>query len=85
MPDISQMLERMPATTIAEMKPGETIIVAGTKGANADRVTAITLLAGADRFVAMRRAMAARPDASGRQQGPGGNWNLDGMSMIPMQ
>ncbi len=85
MPDLSQMLERMPATTLAEVKPGETILVAGTRSANADRVTAITMLAGAERFVEMRRAMMARAESSGRQQGPGGNWNLDGMSMIPMQ
>jgi hypothetical protein len=85
MPDLGQMLERMPAATIADVPVGDTIIVAGTKGTNAERMTAITMLAGAERFVAMRRAMSARPDASGRQQGPGGSWNMDGMSMIPMQ
>ena len=86
MPDIQQMLERLPQSTLAEVKPGETIIVASTKGAAADHMTAITVLAGADRLIAMRRAMAARAGGSsgGQSSGPGGNWNLGDMSMIPM-
>jgi hypothetical protein len=85
MPDLSQILERAPSTTLAEIKPGDTVLVAGSKG-NADRMTAITMLANAQRFVDMRRAAAARSESSGqRNQGPGGQWNLDSMSMIPIQ
>jgi len=87
MPDIQQMMERLPQAVLADIKPGETILVASTAGA-ADHMTAITVLAGAERLVAMRRAMAARQgggQAAANSAGPGGNWNLDGMSMIPMQ
>jgi len=76
----------LPATTLAEgVKPGETIIVAGTRGASPDKMTAITLLGNAQRFVDMKRAMAARAQAqSGGGNaggGPGGNWNLGEMSI----
>jgi len=86
MPDLGQLLERLPPSTLDDVKPGETVIVASTKGASTDKVTAITMLGNAGRFVEMRRAMAARTEAaSGRNSGsgPGGNWNLGDMSMIP--
>ena len=76
----------LPPSTLADVKPGETIIVAGTRGTATDKVTAITLLANAQRFVDMRRAMAARAQAAGGGQGSSGpatNWNLGEMS-IPM-
>jgi len=85
MPDLNAMMERLPQTSLADIKPGETILVASTAGA-ADHMTAITVLAGAERFVAMRRAMAARQGGQGagaNSAGPAVNWNLDGMSMIP--
>lgn len=74
----------LPPSSLTEVKPGETIIVAGTRGAATDRVTAITLLANAQRFVDMRRAMAARSQAAGGGQGSSGpvaNWNLGEMSI----
>jgi len=80
------MMERLPQATLADIKPGETIIVASTAGA-ADHMTAITVLAGADRIVAMRRAMTARQGGGApgaNSAGPGGNWNLGDMSMMPM-
>jgi hypothetical protein len=83
-PDLAQLFERLPASTVAEVKPGETIIVAGTRGAANDKVTAIKLLANAQRFVDMRRAMAARAQAASggsNNAGPGGNWNLGEMSI----
>jgi hypothetical protein len=84
--DFSQMLERMPPIPLTEIKPGEMIIVAGTVGASPDRVTAVTLLAGADALIAMSQAAASRSqgqNASARSQSMG-NWNLGDMSMIPM-
>jgi len=83
-PDLARILEMLPPSTLADVKPGETIIVAGTKGAATDKVTAITLLANAQRFVDMRRAMAARAQAAGGGQGSSGpvtNWNLGEMSI----
>lgn len=85
MPDIQQMLERLPPSTLADLKPGEAILVASTKGAAVDRLTAITVLAGAERLIAMRRAMAARPGGNtAGQSATGGSWNLGDMSMMPM-
>jgi hypothetical protein len=46
--DFQQMFERMPAVALADLKPGEAIIVSGTVGASADEVTAITLFAGVE-------------------------------------
>jgi hypothetical protein len=62
-PDLQQMLERMPAVTIAELKPGEMVIVSSTEGTSSTRVTAIALVTGVDAFL-----QAAPP----RQRGTGG-------------
>lgn len=89
-PDFSQMVERLPKSTISEIKAGEMIIVASTQGAQADRLTAITLLANADNIIRMQQMMAAaqQQQQGGRQgnmNGGGmGAWNLGEMSM-PMQ
>ena len=48
LPDIQQMIERMPAVQLADLKPGDAIIVSATKGADPAQVTAITLLAGVE-------------------------------------
>lgn len=45
-PDMQEMLERMPAVTVAELKPGEIVIVSSTVGADPARVTAIALVTG---------------------------------------
>jgi hypothetical protein len=44
--DVQEMLERMPAVTVAELKPGEMVIVSSTVGADPTRVTAIALITG---------------------------------------
>lgn len=84
MPDFQQMMERMPATTVAELKTGETILVSSTRGASAEHLTAITVLAGADTLLAMAQARAQR---QGGQAGGAamGSWNLNDISMMPMQ
>jgi hypothetical protein len=42
------MLERMPALNLAELKAGDALIISSTKGAEPDKITAITLLAGVE-------------------------------------
>lgn len=55
------MLERMPALTLAEVKPGDVIAVSSTIGADPTRLTAITLVTGVDVILAaMQRPGAAR-------------------------
>ncbi len=62
--NIQEMLERLPTIALAEVKVGDTIIVSSTKGADPARLTAITLVSGADALLSM---MAAR-----QQPQPGG-------------
>ena len=46
--DVSQMIERLPALTIAELKPGDAIMLTGTVGSDPGSVTAIVVLAGVE-------------------------------------
>lgn len=61
---IQEMLEGLPTIALADVKVGDTIIVSSTKGADPARLTAISLVTGADTLLNM---MAAR-----QQQQPGG-------------
>ncbi len=62
--NIQEMLERLPTIALADVKVGDTIIVSSTKGADPTRLTAITLVSGADALLNM---IAAR-----QQTQPGG-------------
>jgi len=70
------MIERMPAFTLAELKPGEALIISSTEGVERTRANAITVLAGVEPI------LQAAPRSFG-QAGGVGSWNLE-MS-IPMQ
>jgi hypothetical protein len=67
--DFSDLLERMPAFNIAELKPGDALILSSTRGADPSRVTAITVVSGVEPI------LTAAPE---RQIG--GMWNFD----VPM-
>jgi len=58
--NINDMLERLPVISIADVKVGDTIIVSSTQGVDPTRLTAISLVAGADTLLAM---LAPRPQA----------------------
>ena len=47
-PDLQHLLERVPTLPLSDLKPGDAVIVFSTTGAEANRVTAITLLAGVE-------------------------------------
>jgi hypothetical protein len=67
---MQQMLDRMPPVTLAELKPGQMVIVSSTVGADPTRVTAIQLVSNIEPLVAM---MSRRPGgAGGGAGGPGG-------------
>jgi hypothetical protein len=51
--NIQDMLDRMPTIAINDVKVGDIIIVSSTKGADPARLTAITLVSGADTLLAM--------------------------------
>lgn len=85
-PTVAQMVEMMPAGTLEDIKPGQTIVVSSTKGETSDRITAIILLANADMLVQMasRQGGAAAgnlPNGAGSPQGmpSGGGMDLGGM------
>jgi hypothetical protein len=56
--NINDMLERLPTISIADVKVGDTIIVSSTQGVDPTRLTAISLVSGADTLLAM---LAPRP------------------------
>jgi len=56
--DINNMLERLPTIPLADVKVGDTIIVSSTQGVDPSRLTAISLVTGADTLLAM---LAPRP------------------------
>jgi hypothetical protein len=66
MMDPQQMLERLPPVTLAELKPGQMIVVSSTVGADPTRVTAIQLVSNVESLIAM---MSRRQGGAG---GPGG-------------
>ncbi|MFN2492845.1 MAG: hypothetical protein ABR501_08185 [Pyrinomonadaceae bacterium] len=65
--NIQDMLERLPTIAIADVKVGDTIIVSSTKGADPSRLTAISLISGADTLLNM---MAARQQQAGGPSTP---------------
>ncbi|WP_321476042.1 hypothetical protein [uncultured Paludibaculum sp.] len=70
-PDLAQMVERLPAATLADVKPGDAVIVSVAKPAGAGAANAITMVAGVDFLL---RASAAQVNQTL------GNWNTE-MSM----
>ncbi len=61
-PSIQDMMDRLPVITAAQLKAGDIIIVSSTKGADPSRLTAITLISGAETLLAM---LAPRPAGGG--------------------
>ena len=76
--DLSQMIERMPAVQMEDLKPGETVVVSSTKGTRSDQVTAILLVANAD---ALLRLAAPRPDARAARPDRGAAPDLGGLNI----
>lgn len=65
--NVQEMLERLPTIALADVKVGDTIIVSSTKGADPSRLTAISLISGADTLLNM---LAARQAPAGGQTTP---------------
>ncbi|MEP6921003.1 MAG: hypothetical protein ABI967_07750 [bacterium] len=65
--NIQDMLERLPTIAIADVKVGDTILVSSTKGADPTRLTAISLVSGADTLLNM---IAARQPQQTGQSAP---------------
>jgi len=74
--NINDMLERLPIISLADVKVGDTIIVSSTQGVDPTRLTAISLVAGADTLLAM---LAPRPQA-GQAPNPAAGLGGSGIS-----
>ncbi len=66
--NVQQMLESAPAFDLAELKPGDSLIVVSTEGATPSEVMAIDIFAGVEPI------LAARPKDSNKA--PLGSWSL---------
>jgi len=67
--DLQEAMERLPALTIADLKPGDGIIMSSTDTGDATRATAITLIAGVEALIASPASQFPR----GRGAGGGGD------------
>jgi hypothetical protein len=67
--DLHQMLERLPKVELAELKAGDALVISSTNGADRNNLTAITIVAGVEPF------LAAAPKSSGAVDL--GSWNFD--------
>jgi hypothetical protein len=74
--NINDMLERLPTISIADVKVGDTIIVSSTQGVDPTRLTAISLVTGADTLLTM---LAPRPQA-GQAPNPAAGLGGSGIS-----
>lgn len=75
--NIQDMLERLPTISAAEVKVGDTIIVSSTQGADPSRLTAISLISGADTLLNL---LAARqPQPAGPRAAPNPSAGLGGV------
>lgn len=67
--DLQQMLERLPQINVAELKPGDAIIISSTNGADRSNLMAITIVAGVEPVLASAPRSAGAVDL--------GSWNFD--------
>ena len=49
--DLSRMLSRLPTETLADVKPGEAVMIVASEGRSSDAFTAITLLTGVEQLL----------------------------------
>jgi hypothetical protein len=75
--NINDMLERLPTISIADVKVGDTIIVSSTQGVDPTRLTAISLVSGADALLAM---LAPRPQPGQATPNPAAGLGNSGIS-----
>jgi antitoxin (DNA-binding transcriptional repressor) of toxin-antitoxin stability system len=59
--DLQEMFDQLPAVTLSELKPGESILISSTKGAEPTRVTAIAVVTGVGAL--LQNSQGGRPAA----------------------
>ncbi len=87
LPDINMMLERIPVSSLSELRSGETIIASATVGEHPGELTAILILGNAEGLLArLSSSGASTPRGTGMGQGMiagGGLGGLDTMMGMP--
>jgi hypothetical protein len=78
--DINQMIDRLPLVKLEDLKPGATVVIASTKGAKSDRLTAILLLSNAGMLIQMASAMNGANGAAGGMGGAMGGGSTADLS-----
>ncbi|MGD9628444.1 MAG: hypothetical protein AB7V18_04295 [Pyrinomonadaceae bacterium] len=76
---IDDMFERFPTITVGDLKPGDVIAVSSSKNGNADRITAIKLLAGVGPFIRAAQMQAAAAGGRGNSGGGQGSFTIPGL------
>jgi len=56
--DLGQVLDRLPSVALSDLKPGDALMISGSAGSDAGRLTAINILAGVEPL------LTASPDAA---------------------
>ncbi|MBD0369256.1 MAG: hypothetical protein ICV60_00265 [Pyrinomonadaceae bacterium] len=59
--DIQRIIDNLPPVTLAELKPGDMVLLSSTKGADPSRATAITLVSGVGPLFTMMQARQGGP------------------------
>ena len=59
--DIQRIIDNLPLVTLAELKPGDMVLLSSTKGADPSRATAITLVSGVGPLFTMMQARQGGP------------------------
>jgi hypothetical protein len=65
---LQQLLERSPQLSLAELKKGDALIISSSKVADGASITAFSLVAGVEPFLAAAPRTAGQPDL--------GSWSL---------
>lgn len=69
--NFQEMMDSLPAITLADLKKGDAVFVVGTPGNNSSRATAITLITGDAEFLNRLQQFQGRPNRDGRNASPG--------------
>jgi hypothetical protein len=75
--DLSRMLARLPQVTLADLKPGDAVMIVASEGRSAGSLTAVTMLAGVEQLLsapgASTQPITLSPWTLGVPEGGGGS------------
>src|SRR5262249_29933819 len=77
--NITQLLDRLPAGKLEDIKTGTSVVVSSTKGSESDRVTAILLVTNADALIRMATTTSGRGGTLVFGSGDGGGLSVLGL------